>query len=102
MTRIALTDGSGRWFNEESAEKFSESTYWNGSNHISAATGSQWEHEALYRTRSGIWVKNHWSNWQGSSETYSEISDKAAAIWLVENEHDAHPACEEEFAALEL
>ena len=84
MKRIALEDGG--WFNEESAVKFSEDTYWNGNNYISVATGSQWDHEALYYTKSGNWVLNSWSQYQGSRETYEKISESAAIDWLVKND----------------
>ena len=102
MKRIALTDGSGKWFNEETSEKFDEATEWNGSNHISKATGSQWNHECLYRTKSGKWILNSWSQWQGSTESYTEIDNEDAAVWLSTNEHDPHESCEQEFQALEL
>jgi hypothetical protein len=71
-------------------------------NHISLATGTQWDHEILYRTKSGKWILYAWSQWQGSGESYEEISDKQAAAWLVRNEHKPHEACEREFAALEV
>lgn len=85
--RIPLTDGSGRWFSPDSAAKFSEATRWNGNNHISRATGSQWDHETLYYTKSGRWVLNHWSQWQGSLEKYTEITESEAVSWLVNNEY---------------
>ncbi len=85
MSRIALSDGSG-WFDAEKAVKFEEATFWNGNNHISRATGSQWEHEALYFTRANRWVLNEWSQRQGSIEAYREIDVAEAAQWLVENE----------------
>jgi len=102
MKRIALTDGSGRWFNEEKAESWNESTWWDGSNHVSHVTGSQWEHERLYRTASGRWVLNSWSQWQGSKECYEAIDDDAAAKWLVQNDHEPHRVVAEQFAALEM
>lgn len=102
MKRIALTDDTGRWFNPQTAETFEEATWWNGNNHISHATGSQWEHQRLYRTKGGRWILNTWSQWQGSSEEYLEISDRDAAAWLVKNEHKPHKACAEEIAALEI
>jgi hypothetical protein len=102
VCRVALTDGSGSWFDSNKAEKFSESTRWNGNNRISRATGSQWEHEALYRTASCRYILNHWSNWPGSTETYEEISKHDAAGWLAINGHDADICCEPEFAALEI
>lgn len=102
MHRIALTDGSGAWFDSEAAEQFKETTHWNGNNHISNATGSQWEHECLYRTAGGRWVLNHWSQYQGSAETYEEITNADAASWLSRNGLEPHDSCAEEFAALEI
>lgn len=87
MTRTALTDGSGKWFDEGKAIAFDESTFWNGNNNISRATKSQWEHERLYRTESGRWVINSWSQMQGTMEAYSEITDQEAAKWLMKNEY---------------
>ena len=85
--RIHLSDDdgnpTGRWFNPDTATKYEETSDHDGRNFISRATGSQWEHEALYRTAKGLWVLNRWSQWQGSGESYSEISPKAAAAWLV-------------------
>ena len=86
MNRIALTDGSGKWFDCDKAEKYEEKTYWNGNNHISKATGSQWEHEALCLTKSGKWILNHWSQYQGVPETYNVVSDDTAAAWFAKQE----------------
>jgi len=90
------------WFDLESATMYKEDTWWNGNNHISCATGSQWEHEALWRTKSGRWILNHWSQYQGSSESWEEISDVEAAKWLVINNEEPHEACASEYAALEI
>lgn len=85
MKRIALTDGNGSWFDSEKAEIFKEDTFHNGSNWISKATGSQWEHECLYRTAGGRFILNHYSNVQGTTETYFEVEKEVAAAWLVRN-----------------
>ena len=100
MSRVTLDDG--RWFDSDRAEKFDEELEWNGHNRISIATGSQWEHETLYRTAGGRWVLYHWSQWQGSRDTYEEASNNEAARWLARNGHSAHASCEVEFAALEI
>lgn len=102
MHRIALTDGSGRWFDLDAAERFDENTIWNGNNHISCATGSQWDHEVLYRTAGGRWVLHRWSQRQGTPPAWTEISNEAAAKWLVTNGYEPHPACEQEYAGLQL
>lgn len=97
MDRINL--GGGRWFDRMAASKFDESTRWDGSNHISVATGSQWDHEALYLTASGTWILHRWSQWQGSTDSYEVVSVEAATMWLIDQGHDA-PA--EAMAAGEL
>jgi len=87
MARVALTDGSGAWFNTDSAVLFKEDTRWNGNNHISVPTGSQWDHEYLYYTKSGKWVKHGYSQWQGSLDTYEQIDEQDAIEWLIQNGH---------------
>jgi hypothetical protein len=86
---------TGGWFDLEAATTFAESTVWNGNNHISVPTGSQWDHEHLYYTKSGNWVLNQWSQYQGSIETYEQIGEDSAIEWLIQNEyfHD-HPHTE--------
>lgn len=85
MARINL--GGGRWFNPHAAECFTEDTRWNGRNLISVATGSQWEHEELYRTPKGTWILHSWSQWQGSRPLYEVISDTQARTWLIDQDH---------------
>ena len=82
MKRVSLTDGSGQWFDSEKAEFCKENSFHDGRNFISIATGSQFEHEAIYITKSGKFILNHWSNWQGSVETYEIISKDDAAEWF--------------------
>lgn len=92
MKRQPLTDGSGRWFDKDNAEKHEEDTRWDGSNHISVATGSQWCHETVWKTASGKYIMHQWSNYQGSMDTWEEISDDEAHRWLASNGHfDAIP-----------
>ena len=100
--RIALTDGSGKWFQRDKAQEWDEDTDWNGNNHISRATGSQWEHQRLYRTASGRWILHHWSQYQGTLETYEEIDDNTAARWLSVNGHGNVELVADQLAALEL
>ena len=85
MKRINLTDGSNKWFDLERATKFSEDSHWNGNNMVSVATGSWTEHEALYRTASGWFILNSWSQWEGTRETWERISDQVAYDWLLKN-----------------
>lgn len=91
MARINVIDEAGQlvgWFDDEKAERFAEDRDWNGSNWISVATGSQWHHEALYRTAGGRWVLHFWSQYQGVPERYEFISDTKAREWLLKNGHD--------------
>lgn len=80
--RAYLTDGSNRWFAWEEALFFRERTTFNGNNHISVATGSQWEHEGLYYTKNGSWVFHVWSDREGSAESYELIEEEQALKWL--------------------
>ena len=102
MARVNVFDECGElegWFDEAKAEEFKEATRWDGSNHISIATGSQWDHQALYRTAGGRWVLHSWSQWQGRPETYRFVSDDKAREWLLKNEHDE--AVEKYFGEIE-
>ncbi len=85
MARINL--GGGRWFDPKASESFSEDTRWDGRNHISVATSSQWEHEELYRTPKGTWVLHEWSQWQGSLARYATVTPETARQWLIDNNH---------------
>ena len=80
-------DGGG-WFNPETAREYKEDTRWDGRNHISKNTGSQWDHEALYRTTKGAWVLHSWSQWAGSGESWERIDDDRAVEWLITNEEE--------------
>lgn len=92
VTRIQVQDEdgetTGRWFDPSKATRWEEATRWDGRNHISRATGGQWEHEALYRTAGGAWVLHSWSQWQGSGESYVMIKPSEAAAWLVRAEEE--------------
>lgn len=86
MKRVAITNGTGIWFDSEKAEKFEEKTYWNGNNHISKATGSQLEHESIFLTKGGAFVLSHWSQFQGSVDTCEIISKEEASKWFAKQE----------------
>ena len=95
MKRIGLDNAPGKWFDYDRAQHFPEDTRWDGSNHISVATGSQWDHESLQRTASGWYVLHSWSQWQGSREAWTRVSDETAFDWLLKNGYeDAIPETE--------
>ncbi|MGV7585211.1 ribbon-helix-helix domain-containing protein [Mycobacterium kansasii] len=97
MTRINVYDADdyegtrtlAGWFDDDSAESYSEDTRWDGNNHISIPTGSQWEHEHLFRTAGGRWVLHRWSQWQGTTSDYRFVSGNRARDWLLANDHEA-------------
>ena len=95
--RQALDEGG--WFDTEKSTQYKEDRFHDGNNFISKATGGQWEHEALYKSAKGAWILNHWSQWQGSHETWTLIGDEAAAQWLIQNGHEVS---EEQAAKLEV
>ena len=102
MNRQPLTDGTGAWFDRDRAKTWEEGSYHDGRNFISHATGSQWEHEQLYRIASGTWVLHSWSQWQGSGESWVAISDAEATRWLAQNGHEPHESLTEAYAELEI
>ena len=69
-------------------ECWQEAERWNGQNHISKATGSQWEHETLYQSSKGNFWVEHTSQWQGSTPHAFFLTQEEAARWLLTNEHD--------------
>jgi len=81
MRRIALNDGT--WFDADQATCYEESSHFDGHNMISDATGSQWEHEEVYKTAKGTYVLHAWSQWQGTAPTFEKVSESRAYRWLV-------------------
>ncbi len=82
MSRYRMDDGT-IVDTDKAAESWDEATDWNGSNHVSRATGSQWEHQKLYRSRKGRYYVEHWSQWQGTRPHVEWVSPEEAARWLV-------------------
>lgn len=85
--RIALTDGSNTYFDKDHATEYDEDTNWDGHNYVSVATGSDFNHQILYRTANGRWVLHSWSQREGSMDKYEAIPDADAFGWLVCNGH---------------
>jgi hypothetical protein len=73
---------------ENATRSWEEDTRFNGSNHISVATGSQWTHETLYRSRKGRYYVEHTSQWEGSTPHAEWVSPEEAARWLLANGHE--------------
>jgi len=69
----------------KATQSWDEATEWDGRNHISVATGSQWNHETLYRSRKGRYYVVHSSQWQGSRDHAEWVSNHEATRWLLAN-----------------
>lgn len=82
MARYRMDDGTV--IDTENAQtSWREDTYWDGHNHVSKATGSQWDHETLYRSRKGRYYIEHTSQWQGRRPHVEWVSREEAARWLL-------------------
>lgn len=93
--KIETDDGNLTVVETKNAQDhWDEETRWDGNNHISRATGSQWEHETLYLSAKGRWYIEHTSQWQGSTPSARFVSPEEAATWLLANEHDLPEALE--------
>ena len=73
---------------ENATASWDEATRWDGSNQISIATGSQWQHETLHRSRKNRYWIEHTSQMQGTRDRAEWVGDHAAAQWLMANGHD--------------
>lgn len=73
---------------ENATDSWEEETDFDGHNQISRATGSQWNHQTLYRSRKGRYYIEHWSQWQGSRAHAEWVSPQEAARWLLQQDED--------------
>jgi hypothetical protein len=70
---------------ENATAEYSEGRFHDGNNWISLATGTQWNHQTLYRSRKGRYYVVNSSQWQGSREFAEWVSNEEAARWLLLN-----------------
>lgn len=87
MSRYRMDDGTVVDTANAQAS-WEEGRRWDGSNHISVATGSQWHHETLYKSRKGRYYIERSSDWQGSTPGADWVSLRSAAAWLIANGRD--------------
>ncbi len=87
MTKYRMDDGTVV-DTDKAQESWDEATEWDGNNHISKATGSQWNHETLYKSRKGRYYVEHSSQWQGSRPHVEWVSPEEAARWFLHNNHE--------------
>lgn len=81
---------------DNATQSWNEDTRWDGNNRISVATGGQWTHETLYRSKKGRYYIEHSSQWQGSTPSAEWISKRNAASWLLANGHEVPAELEAE------
>jgi len=86
MTRYRMDDGTVVDTNNAN-QSWDEDTRWDGRNHISLATGTQWDHQTLYRSRKGRFYLEHTSQWEGKTPSAEWVSHRTAVSWLMTNEH---------------
>jgi len=70
------------------AATWDEALDFDGSNHISRVTGSQWNHETLHKSAKGRYYVVRSSDVQGSQDEMEILSPREAAAWLLLNDHD--------------
>jgi len=87
MARYEMSDGMIVDTNNASA-RWKEAADFDGRNHISRATCSQWDHETLYRSRRGRYYIEHSSQWEGSVPNAEWVSNEEATRWLLKMGHD--------------
>ena len=87
MMRYRMDDGAVI-DTANATQKWDEETNWDGRNHISKATGSQWIHQTLYQSRKGRYYVEQTSQWQGSTPHAGWLGKHAAARWLLTNGHE--------------
>ena len=86
MSKYRMDDGTVI-DTDKASQTWNESKYWDGNNNVSTATGSQWLHQQLYKSRKGRYYIEHTSQWQGSRAHVEWVSLEEAARWLLHNEH---------------
>ena len=101
MNRIAIGKG-GSWFDLDTARRWDEACEFDGRNLISRATGSQWDHELLFKTQQGTWILNQYSAHQGTLESYEQINEEAAARWFTSQGLDAPKSLGSHVEGLEI
>ena len=73
---------------ENATAHWDEGTGFDGRNRFSKATGSEWDHETLYRSRKGRYWLEHTSQRSGTTDRAQWIDKHAAAQWLLANGHE--------------
>ena len=91
-------DTGGTLYYGAVAMVYEEGTTWDGNNHISTATGSQWEHEEVVRTKRGRYYVVSSSQRQGSQSKAKALDIGGVAKWLVRAGYVASQVSNDELA----
>lgn len=87
MARHKMDDGT-IVDTDKARQNWDEATRWDGRNHISVNTGSQWDHEELYLSAKGRYYIRRWSDREGLAATAEFVTPQEAAAWLVLNQEE--------------
>jgi len=87
MSRYRMEDGTVV-DTANATQSWTEGTRWNGNNHVSRATGSQFTHQKLHRSRKGRYWLECTSQWQGTLPHAEWVSPQEAARWLLSQDED--------------
>ena len=87
MTRYRMDDGTVIE-TDNATQSWEEASDHDGSDLISRATGSQWAHETIYRSRKGRYYVEHTSNYRERRPHVEWVSPEEAARWLLHQGHD--------------
>ncbi len=81
MKKIPLSDGSGHWFDIESAKSWTESIDPDEQDRR-AREGP--EEEKLFLTEKGSFIFHHW-NWRMAEGLFFPLDEEKATRWLIAN-----------------
>ena len=87
MARYRMDDGTVV-DTDNATRHYEEKQYHDGSNFISKATGDQWQHQDLYRSRKGRYYLETCPRINGQQAHAEWVSKQEAARWLTLNEHE--------------
>jgi hypothetical protein len=90
MSRYTITEDDGDVIvdTDRAQDSWADGTRWNGQNHVSLATGSEFITETLYLSAKGRWYIEVKSRWQGSTDNARFIEPREAALWLLRSDHE--------------
>lgn len=94
MERVAISDGSGKWFDKNRVQQsWASNGNWNDFNVLK---------QELYLTACGTWVLQFVPTHTGEVTTYRVVNATDAAKWLIINSYVLPDALVEEAATFEV